>query len=303
MTLLIATNLVVGGWLIYEKLTPAGVASNAYSFLDPARNFIPQEHFIVNLQPLRDELRAIVGRENNHTIAVYFEFLNTGANIAINIDQDIWPASLAKVPLAMAVVKKVESGVWSLDNELVLFEQDKDRYSGTLFNNPVGSRFTVERLLQELLGNSDNTAYRILLRNMDSSELRPIVDELGLEALFQPDGRVSAKEYSRIFRSLYSSSFLKRENSQKILQWLADSSFKEFLSAGLPQGTPFAHKWGENEKFKIWADSGIVYVPYRPYLLTVMIQEKTGTAAHGEEEVKMLMKELSQKTYDYFKNY
>lgn len=301
--ILIVLNLATAVWLIYERRLSGASFKNDYPLIDVARNFIPQEHFIVNLQPLREDLRALVNREQDFDIAIYLEFLNTGANIAINTDQGIWPASLSKVPLAMAVIKKAENGVWSLDNELILFEQDKDRNSGDLYNNPVGSRFTIEELLRKLLGYSDNTAYRILLRNMKSSELQPIVEELGLEALFQPDGRVSAKEYSRIFRSLYVSSFLKRENSQKLLEWLTDSSFKEFLSAGLPQEVNFAHKWGRNENFGVWADSGIVYSPSRPYLITVMIKDKAGAGLDKDEKVKALMREISQKAYEYFKNY
>jgi len=38
----------------------------------------------------------------------------------------ILPASLIKVPLAMAVMKKIESGDWNLYNELVLMKEDRD---------------------------------------------------------------------------------------------------------------------------------------------------------------------------------
>lgn len=299
---LFATNLVTYFYLKCPNKN-CQTFQNPYPLIDVSRNLIPQEHFVVNLQPLREDLRLLVKENDNYTTAIYLEFLNTGANIAINTDLGVWPASLAKVPLAMAVMKKVESETWTLDNELVLLEQDKDRNSGTLFNNSVGSRFTIEQLLVELLGNSDNTAYHILLRNMNSSDLQPIVDELGLEALFQPDGKVSAKEYSRIFRSLYTSSFLKRENSQKLLEWLVDSSFKEFLSAGLPKEAMFAHKWGENERFRVWADSGILYVPFRPYILTVMIQQKEVATGDRGSEVRALMKEISRRSYEYLKNY
>ncbi|MEK7635479.1 MAG: serine hydrolase [Patescibacteria group bacterium] len=298
---LIMTNTATGAWL-WKALRVQESFKKRYPLIDISRNFTPQEHFITNIESLRKELRELVAKEGSDFISLYFEYLNTGANISINPDLNIWPASLAKLPLAMVVMKKVENGVWSLDNELVMMEQDKDTHSGVLYKNAIGTRFTIETLLQELLSNSDNTAYRILLRNITSDELAGIIEAVGLDDLFKADGRVSAKEYSRLPRALYVSSFLKRDNSQKILQWLADSSFQEYLSSGLPDNILFAHKFGENEQFSAYADSGIAYVPNRPYLLTVMIQKK-GNTTEDREKVKELMKSISEKTYNYVANY
>ena len=293
---LAVTNLITGGWIVYDKYFNNSF-SNDYPLIDVSRNFIPQEHFIVNLQPIREELRNLVAQEGPNSISLYFEFLNTGANISINPDLKIWPASLAKLPLALAVMKKVENGVWQLDNQLVLLEGDKDTESGTLFNHPVGTPFTIEELFKELLSNSDNTAYRILLRNMSTTELQPIIEEIGLDDFFDKEGKVSAKEYSRLFRTLYTSSFLKRENSSKILTWLSELDFHKFLASGIDGKTTFAHKWGANRKVHVFADSGIVYVPNRPYIITVMIQSD-GTST-GEQKAEELMQKISSSIYQY----
>ena len=297
ITALIITNLITAGWLLVELRSENDKTANPYPLIDIMRNFIPQEHFIVNIQPLREELRALVEREGKNSITLYFEFLNTGANVSINPDLRIWPASLPKLPMAMTVMKRIENGTWSLDNELVLFEQDKDFGYGKLFERPVGTRFTIEELLEEMLVRSDNAAYRILLRNTDLSELVGVIQETGLEDLFTEGGRVSAKEYSRLFRSLYTSSFLERENSQKILSLLAQSEFRDFLTSGVPADIPFSHKFGIDRDEHVYLDAGIVYAPNRPYLLAVMVK---GTGVAGEEEkVKQLMKEMSEKAYTY----
>jgi len=268
-----------------------------YPLIDPARNFIPQEHFIVNIQPLRDELNAIVKREGADTVSVYFEFLNTGANAQVNPDLRAWPASLPKVPMAMAVLKKIEDGEWSLESELVLFEQDKDMKYGDLWENPVGTRFTIEELLREMLTKSDNTAYRMLLRNVGFDELTNVIAGLGLEDMFAEEGTVSAKEFSRLFRSLYSSSYLRRTNSEQLLEWLAESEFNGFLASGVPAETEFAHKFGIERDQNTYLDSGIVYVPNRPYLISVAIQ---GSGEEGEEErVAKVMQEISERIYTY----
>lgn len=292
---------VTGGILLFQGKTFSENYKNPYPFLDIARNFISQEHFIVNLQPIREELNNIVAIDGPDTISLYFEYLNTGANISINPDLKIWPASLAKLPLALAVMKKIDNGVWELDNELVLMEGDKETGSGLVYKNPTGTRFTIENLLKELLINSDNTAYKILLRNMSASELQPIIEETGLDDFFDKDGGVSAKEYSRLFRTLYTSSFLKRENSSKVLEWLSESKFDKHLMGGMDKKVKFAHKWGVNEDFHAFADSGIVYMPNRPYIITVMI--KGDKSAEEAVKVQETMKKVSSIIYNYVTSY
>lgn len=272
---------------------------NPYPLIDISRNFISQEHFIVNLQPLREDLKELVSQKGKNSIAVYIEFLNTGANIAINQDLQIWPASLVKVPLAMAVVKKIDNGNWEWDNQLVIMQGDRDTQWGNLYEKPYGTRLTIEDLLKELLINSDNTAFRVLYRNLSTNELQDVINELGLDQLFTDEGKITAKEYSRLFRALYNSSYLKRESSQKILEWLSQTSYDEYLGQGIPNDIKFSHKIGENKDVNALLDSGIVYIQNRPYMITVMI-DASGEIG-GRENALALMKIISEKTYQYVK--
>lgn len=294
-------NLLFAGWFFGIRDNSIVSFKNEYPLIDPSRSFISQKDFIVNLQPLREELRNLVRWQYPHQISLYFEFLNTGANIAINQDIKVWPASFPKVPMAMAVVKKIEEGIWSFDREFQLLEQDKDSNYGNLFNSPTGIKFKLNELLLNMLVYSDNTAYRIFLRNISNEELDRVVYELGLEELFTEDGLVSAKEYSRLFRSLYTSSFLKRENSEIILDFLGQAKFDNFIRSGIPEETIYSHKFGIDRAKNAYLDSGIVYAENRPYLITVAIQ---GDGSPGEEEeVNKFMKEVGEKTYKYISEY
>jgi beta-lactamase class A len=125
-----------------------------------------EEDIITTLQPIREKFRDIVAKEGPNSISIYFEYLSTGANISINPDLRILPASLIKVPLAMAVMKKIELGDWNFDNELVLMKEDRDINWGEVYKRPIGSTITIRELIEEMLLNSDNTAYHILYRNL-----------------------------------------------------------------------------------------------------------------------------------------
>lgn len=301
---LIISNIFSIFWFIDAK---NDLNINQYKYIDISRNFIDQEDFIVNLQPIRDKVNQMSKDFGEDKVSIYLEFLNTGANISVNKENYIWPASLTKLPVAMAVMKKIEDGDWQLNSELVLMSGDANGDSGDVNNllakNPVGTRFTIEQLLKELLINSDNTAYNILVRNLHIDELNQVKNELGIDVLFDDSGRMSAKEYSRIFRALYTSSFLKRVNSEMIMSWLDESQFNDFLAKNIDPSIPFPHKYGENLLLNVYADSGIVYLEDRPYMITVMVQGASEQPiVEAKNEATHFMQAISQEVYTYFKS-
>ncbi len=302
LILLIITNSITLGYFFYKN-RPTALRSleNPYPFIDISRSFIDQKHFLSSIEPVRAQMKELVQKyqAEGHRVGVYFEFLNTGANISINQDERFWPASLSKMPTVLAVMKKVQDGEWKLSNELVLFSEDQDERFGEVYKNKPGTRITIEELLKETLINSDNTAHRMLVRNLSSEDYTDIFAALGMEALFDENYDITAKEYSRIFRSLYTASYLNRENSQIILSWLTQTRFDEFLHAGIPSDVLFSHKIGEEFEQVIFLDSGIVYVPNRPYLITVMVEVGDG---FGVEKAQQIMKELSESAYTYVAN-
>lgn len=275
-------------------------AQNNYPLIDIARSWIPQTDFIVNMQPLRDKLRQMVEEEGQEKVSIYVEYLNTGANISINQEARYFPASLIKMPAAVAAAKKIQDGQWSWDSELVLLKEDVDPDFGEMYKDPIGTRYSIGKLLENLLTKSDNTAYLILLRNVGKGGLEDFLISTGLEGLFDEDLNVTAREYTRIFRSLYSASYLNREYSQIILDMLSKATNGLYLDKGLPDDAAFAHKFGENAEINTFADSGIVYLPNRPYLVTVMYK---GDGSESKKQVDDFFENVGREVYEYFKNH
>ncbi len=269
-----------------------------YPLIDPARHLIEQEHFLSTLQPLRERIFALVNTQSDLKIGIYIEYLNTGSNISVNNDAKFWPASLSKVPLALAVMGTIQRNIWTLDQVLTLEENDRTDQSSSLYTHPVGTQFTVRRLLDELLIRSDNTAYRILLRNVPVSELNAVREGIGLEDLFTEDGRVSAKEYARIFRSLYTASYLNRAQSEYLLEVLDKAEFNEFLSASVPDSVPFPHKYGLFPQAHTYNDIGIVYLEKRPYIIGVFIEGDD--TVRNRERIPQIMRSVSNMAFQFF---
>lgn len=272
-----------------------GVGQSQFPLLNPARAFIRQKDLIINFQPLRDYLNEKY--ETDQNVSIYFEYLPTGSNIALQKDAEFYPASLLKVPVAMAVAKKIERGDWKWTNELVLMSTDKNDEFGTLYKKPTNSTYTIEELVQRSLADSDNTAHFMLVRNLDIEEMKDVYDHMGLEGFLETEGTLSAKRYSMMLRALHSSSYLTEENSQKLLLSLSQSPFNTYLQSAIPKDVIFAHKIGIDADRKVYLDSGIVYIKGRPYILTVMTKNK------DEKIAQKIMADVSEKVYNYITNY
>jgi hypothetical protein len=77
---------------------------------------------------------------------------------------------------------------------------------------------------------------------------------------------------------------------------MANSHTNDFLSKGLPGEVLFSHKVGISDEQRVYLDSGIVYVPNRPYFLIVMINST------DEQKAQMEMKNISERVYNYVIN-
>ena len=268
--------------------------TNKYPLLDPDHGMYEQKDLIINVQTLRNQFEEI-GKDQN--VSVYFEFLNTGANISINKDIEIWPASLMKIPIAIAAMKKVEDGEWKLEKKFTIKDEDKNADFGSMYLKPTGSTVSLEELLNELLINSDNTARNILAQNLSIQEIEEVLVHIGIEYDFKNDAKISSKKYAVIWRALYSSSYLSPENSQRLIKIMTKSSAKNYLAPGIPESVEFSHKIGVLHDEKTYADAGIVYVQNRPYILVVM------TKNYSQQESEEIMKDISEKAYKYISEY
>lgn len=263
------------------------VQKEQYPYLDPAQGLYDDADLLVNMRPLREELEGLAGGKK---VSVYFEFLNTGANIRVN-DTPFFPGSLMKIPVAMAVMKKIESGGWSMNDQLVLTDADKNPAYGDLYKLPSATVFTIQELLKELLVQSDDTARAIFVRNLGEQNIENVLDYLGLQDVFNNNLQVTAQRYSNFWRALYNASYLTAQGSQTLLQIMDLPHDQKLLRQGMPGTVGFAHKIGVYGN--IYSDSGIIYAPNRPYILTVMVQSSS------TDEVYEVMKNISRDAYDY----
>lgn len=276
LSILLNTLLVV--WLIFKNNEQPDTIR--YPLLDLSRNYIDQKYFIVNFVPLRKELDAYLKQQTNFKISLYFEYLHTGSFIWLN--QDLWlpPASLTKLPVAMTMLKEVELGTRQLSEFYTLSDNDKDSSWGELYKSPAGTKLTWESLLQSSLRHSDNTAHQILYKNIQPDSAKDFGVSIGVESLFDSQGNTSVREMARIFRSLYTASYLNRTHSQWVLQQLQQSQYTQLLRYKL--STPASTKFGIDIHTQTYNEAGIIYLPNTPFLISILMQSKENSSTENQ---------------------
>lgn len=276
-----------------------------YPLLSPLRVLQSQDDFIVSLRPLRLMIEDLVNKwaEKGVVVAVQMEYLNTGSYLSVNQNYRMLPASLTKVPVAMMIIRRIEQGSLSFDQILEITEEDRDSKWGEMYKLPVGTKMSLRQVIEKSLIESDNTAHKMLYRLVGVEEAQEMSVELNLEDLFDKEGKISAREYAKLLRSLYTSSYLTAEHSQMMLELMSQDQVVKFLIRGLGDGVKYAHKFGESAAIYSYLDAGVVYVPNRPYVLVVMVHDEAGKERISREIAgREIFERVARWTHDYVVN-
>lgn len=230
----------------------------------------PKSLLIVNFNPLKEAM-ADYFTKNNITASVYVVNLRDGASFGIDERKGFWPASLNKVPLAMMIMRKIEKKELSFDTMLEVRDSDRTNNFGDLYKTKekqLSLRFVLEKMLKE----SDNTAFRILLRQLNKEDMSFFLNYLGYHTtdveLHQQNTSediaelVTPRSMYNVFSSLYLSTLLNPQDSEYILSLLTKTVFDINKIAGLPDNVVVAQKFGSEytgDK-KYFHSCGIMYI-------------------------------------------
>lgn len=110
----------------------------------------------------------------------------SGEVVRHRTDRDWYLASTIKIPLAIALMQKVEAGELSLDDELELAESDFVDGAGDLLWQEPGSRYTLDELNTRSIRDSDSTATDMLIRLLSEDGLNQQIREAMVSEGFGP---------------------------------------------------------------------------------------------------------------------
>ncbi len=307
--LLILAGFLIGifsdKWLLNQN------SSGDYKFVNPrsqvlySKEKIPEEKEELK-ERLTAEINKMLDEQKAETISVYARIFEKGEWVGVNEDLRYAPASLLKVPLAIAFFKMEQAEPGILNKKLVFNgtydRNDKESIQGSVEPLTAGHSYTIRELIRRMIVYSDNNAQKFLEANIDLAFFKEVYTDLGLPFPYDAVNKdfISPKAFAIIFRILYNSSYLNKKLSETILELLSQSEYGEGLVAGVPEGTALAHKFGERtavtEQNKLIIrelhDCGVVYKKNNPYSICVM------TRGYNFSLLQGVISKLSQIVYE-----
>jgi beta-lactamase class A len=214
-----------------------------------------------------------------------------GAAFGTHADEVFTAASVIKLPIALFAYHEVEAGRLKLDDQWEMLADDVSDGTGVLRSEAPGTKFTVARLLDVLIRQSDNTAAEVFRRVLTIEKIDAYMAELGA-----PNSRqvsvTTPRETASLFYQLWRGNILTPGHRDELLGLLQTTAFSDRIPAGVPSGVPVAHKIGMYGS--ALNDAGIIFAG-RPYVLAVFTDTADwDTAAEAIRVISAALYEFEQ---------
>ena len=287
--------------------------SDKYNFINPLiGGASPPATDVGIFTDIKEDIVSYLADEekkgNLYDYSFYFRDIGTSFWFGANEATTFFPASLFKLPIALAVYKEGENDPTFL-KRIVVYTQDLSNANTSVQENSqtalvVGKTYSIEGLVEMMLTTSDNGAKDLLLGQLNKTYLNQLFEVVALiDPLTVRTYEISSQKYALFLRVLYGSSYLNEEHSELILKILSKSTFDQGLIAGVPGNVPIAHKYGAYEfeeeinGEKVLAqqlhDCGIVYHAEKPYIFCFMTKGKDAATLY------QIISHMSKMIYDY----
>ena len=117
---------------------------------------------------------AQVDRQTPGQLGVYVKDMQTGISVSYHGEDAWYLASTVKVPIAIAVLRRIEQGDLTLDSPVTLLASDYVDGAGPTNRHALSVRY----LLDQMLIHSDNTASDMLIRLVGIERVNAVTREL-----------------------------------------------------------------------------------------------------------------------------
>jgi beta-lactamase class A len=223
-----------------------------------------------------------------------------------------------KIPVMLEVLRAVEGGRLGLDQGILLVNRFHSIVDGTPYSLDagddsdslvyalVGQRVPVRELLERMIVRSSNLATNALIALVGADRANATAHALGASHIRVLRGVEDLKAYDAglnntttsadlavLLEKIESGEALGPASARLMKEILLRQQFNDEIPAGLPPGTPVAHKTGSITA--TLHDAAIVYPPSRkPYVLVVLTRN-----IPQEKVAQQLIADISRLTWNH----
>ena len=207
---------------------------------------------------------------------LYIKNMLTDEEYELNPDEQFYPLSLFKLPLAYIVARDVEKEDLSWDDMVEYKKEDYHDGLGTIGTTDVGSEFTLIRIVELMLRESDNTAPKMLKRELGeeylNDEFKKITGNKNAN-LFDEELLTTPKKCSQTIEGILYINWINEESVNILLNFLYPTSYDNKINPYLEESLTFYHKVGIMEG--MYHDCGIIKGEDKDLILCLMSKDIT----------------------------
>ena len=247
-----------------------------------------------DLAALRTTVEQRIASLPGAQAGVWLHDLATGETLAINASASFHAASTMKVPVMIELFRRADTGALRLDSAIILRNQFTSIVDGSPFSlgagddsdsslyARIGQPVTLRELNDRMITRSSNLATNAVIELLDARTANATARALGASTIQVRRGvedtkaynaglnnTTSARDLGVLMAALAQDRAASPSACKAMRAVLLRQEFNNEIPAGLPPGTPVAHKTG-------WItatthDAAIIYPPRRPpYVLVIL---------------------------------
>jgi len=227
-------------------------------------------------------------------VAVVMRTLDAKDEVLIDADKSFHAASTMKVPVMIELFRQAEAGKLALDEPLAIKNEFHSIVDGSVYQlsvgddsdaevyKAVGRSLPLRAVCEAMITVSSNFAANLLIERVGAENVRTTVRRLGAYGMVVRRGVEDQKAFDKglsnstsasalavLMQELAEGKAVSPKADAEMVAILKRQKFNDAIPAGLPEGTPVAHKTGTITK--IHHDAAVVYGP-RPYVLVVLVR-------------------------------
>jgi beta-lactamase class A len=243
---------------------------------------------------VRARLEARIAAVPGAEVSVTIVNLGTGSQLSLDGDRVYHAASTMKVPVLIDLLREADAGRLSLDQSILLVNafhsivdgspyalSAADDSDSTVYAR-VGEWVPVRWLAERMINHSSNLATNALIALLDPERITATMRTLGAERTLVlrgvEDGPAfragrnnvtTSDDLAAILKAIERREAASPAATEFLLATLRAQAFNDQIPAGLPPGTPVAHKTGQITA--TLHDAAIIYPPGRaPFVLVIL---------------------------------
>lgn len=207
-------------------------------------------------------------------VSLYYEDLESGYTYLYNTEHTFFAASLMKAPFCMYILKLASEGKCDLTQKVTYTANFQSTGTGIIKNDPFGTQYTIQQLIEYAIRYSDNAALRMLRSLFSVNDFKQFAASIGIENTDSigliTNSKITAKDAAIYLHAIYDFFETDQTYGKMLYDYMTHTRNPMFYSS-----YPLARKYG-------WADASfhdmaIVDAPH-PYILILLTDHEDGTA-------------------------